>query len=146
MSAPIGRWLLIAAGLAIAVTVVAAIGVMGGPGRQREERLDRRRADDLSRIESEVRSYFTAHKSLPTQLTVLAGEPGMALVTEDPVTEKPYEYVAGEAGKFKLCAKFATDTGRDKTGHRDPLQSPSTRWRHPVGRYCYDLEVAKPEQ
>lgn len=145
MSAPVGRWLLIGAGVAVAATVAAAIAVMGGPGAQRAMRLDERRVHDLDNIEDEVRGYWSRHQRLPADLSVLAKQPGVALTTTDPASAQAYGYRGGEAGRYRLCARFATDTGADANKLDGGLPWSSSRWRHPAGEFCYDLDASKPE-
>ncbi|ALN61121.1 hypothetical protein GLA29479_235 [Lysobacter antibioticus] len=145
MSAPVGRWLLIAAAVAIAAAVTAAIVVMGGPGAQREAKLDQRRTQELDRINDEVRDYWKRQARLPADLPSLAKQPGVALSTADPVTAAPYRYVAGEAGRFRLCASFATDTGREDAGRRAAADGYPRGWRHPAGEHCFELDASKPE-
>lgn len=145
MSAPIGRWLLIAAAVAIAAAVTAAIVVMGGPGSQREAKLDQRRTQELDRINDEVRDYWKQQARLPADLPSLANQPGVALSTVDPVTAAPYRYLAGEAGRFRLCASFATDTGREDAERRATNEWHPRSWRHPAGEHCFELDASKPE-
>jgi hypothetical protein len=146
MSAPVGRWLLIAAGAVVVAAIAMAVAKMGGPGAQRQMRLDERRVEDLSRIVQELRSYFDAHKALPQDLTKLAAQPGLALGISDPDTTAPYAYQPGQDGHFRLCARFATDTARELTQMRDPTPWLGKAWRHPAGDHCYELEAfaAKP--
>lgn len=145
MSAPVGRWLLSAAGVAIAAAVTAAIFVMGGPSTQREARIDERRTHDLDQIHDEVRAYWKAHARLPADLPSLAAQPGVALIIVDPDTAAAYRYVAGEAGRYRLCANFATDTGREEDRRESRADWQLRNWRHPAGEHCYELDAAKPE-
>ncbi|MGJ7903120.1 hypothetical protein [Lysobacter sp. 1R34A] len=145
MSAPVGRWLLIAAAVAIAAAVTAAVTVMGGPSAQRDARLDQRRTQELDRINNEVRDYWKRHTRLPPDLASLANQPGVALSTVDPVTAAPYRYLAGEAGRFRLCATFATDTGREDAGRRAAAVGYPRSWRHPAGEHCFERDASKPD-
>ncbi|ATE72258.1 hypothetical protein [Lysobacter capsici] len=142
MSVSVGRGLLIAAGVVIVAAIAMAVVKMGGPGAQRQMRLDERRVQDLSRIVEELRSYFDAHKALPPDLTKLAAQPGLALSIRDPDTTAPYAYQPGQNGRFRLCARFATDTAQGATAMRDPTPWLGKGWRHPAGDHCYDLDAS----
>ncbi|QWF14953.1 hypothetical protein [Lysobacter capsici] len=146
MSASVGRGLLIAAAAVIIAAIAMAVVKMGGPGAQRQMRLDERRVQDLSRIDQELRSYFDAHKALPPDLARLAAQPGLSLAISDPDTTAPYAYQPGQDGHFRLCARFATDTAQGPTQMRDPTPWLGTQWRHPAGDHCYELDAsaAKP--
>lgn len=146
MSASIGRGLLIAVGAVIVAAIAMAVMKMGGPGAQRQMRLDERRVEDLNRIDQELRSYFDAQKALPPDLARLAAQPGLALSINDPDTTAPYAYQPGQNGHFRLCARFATDTAQGPNQMRDPMPLLDTQWRHPAGDHCYEREAsaAKP--
>ena len=142
MSAPVGRWLLMVVGAAVAASCIAAVAIMGGPEAQRDLRLDQRRAHELQQIKRELREYWQANNRLPDDLPALAAQPGVALSVADPDTAQPYAYQPGAAGRYRLCANFATDTGDERrrdAGHYG-IQSD---WRHPAGRHCYELDAAK---
>lgn len=142
MSASVGRGLLIAAGAVIVAAIAMAVVKMGGPGAQRQMRLDERRVQDLSRIDQELRGYFDAHKALPPDLAKLAAQPGLALTISDPDTTAPYAYQPGQNGRFRLCARFATDTAQEPTQMRDPMQLGDKQWRHPAGDHCYERDAS----
>ena len=143
-SAPVGRWLLIAAAIAVVAAVAAAILVMGSPAAQRERSLDMRRVHDLQRIENAVDRHYLDTGRLPADLATLTRQPGVALTVADPVTASPYAYEAGDGRNYRLCAVFTTDTAIDTEDAALPSQ---TRWAHGSGRHCYDLrsEARKPD-
>ena len=135
MSVPgAGRWLAIAATVAVAAAVIAAIVVMGGPTAQREARLDKRRIADLARIQREVRNYFESHDRLPPDLATLASQPGRRL-PRDPGNGAAYEYATIDAGRFRLCAVFSTDTAKTPEGAE---AWGDTDWSHAAGRQCFE--------
>ena len=127
-----GRWLMIAAGVVVLATVLAAVLVMDSPGKQRAERMDRIRVSDLEMLESRVSSHFQVHGELPGQLAVVSGGPGRAIV--DPATGRPYQYEIIDAHGYRLCATFETETDEASSVYRD-------NWRHAAGRHCFDLKV-----
>jgi len=143
MSAPVGRWLLWVVGAAVAASCIAAVAIMGGPDAQRELRLDQRRAHELQQIKREVRDYWEANKRLPDDLPALAAQPGVALAVADPETGRPYGYRPGQGSHYRLCARFATDTGdeRRRDAGRYGMQ---WNWRHPAGEHCFELDAGKP--
>jgi hypothetical protein len=141
MSAPsTGRWLLVAAGIVVAATLVTAVFVMGTPEQQRRMRMDERRIDDLQQIERVVRVHYSQAHALPASLAVIGSQPGMALDLADPETAAPYGYQPQAGDGFSLCATFATDTGDGRHGDRRRWLDP--QWAHPAGKRCFALRAA----
>jgi len=134
-----GRWLAIVACVVVAATVAAAILVMGSPSAQRVEKLDRKRVEDLARIDRFVDSYVERTKTLPPDLGTLAREPGVRVSITDPVDGSPYGYEVTGVRSFRLCAVFTTDTGKilDAPGW------PGDEWNHGVGRRCFERKAKK---
>lgn len=140
MKPTLGRSLILAAGAAILASSVLAIAIIGGPGDQRMARMDLRRTHDLQRIEDEVDRYWQRESRLPTDLTALAAQPGLMLKVADPLTGAQYRYLPGEGGKYRLCARFDTDSGeRDAARRSDSASGPE--WRHPLGEFCFDRKT-----
>jgi hypothetical protein len=131
----IGRWVLVAAGIVVIATIVAAISVMGLPSAQRDQQLDQRRVQDLRRIVEAVDSYVATRRSLPPNLQALASQPGRSLSIVDPVDGSPYAYEVIDARAFRLCAAFATDTAAYRQDDGPWLED---RWLHGAGRQCFD--------
>lgn len=127
--------------VAVAATVAAAI-VMINPPAQRQRRLDDRRIDDLIRIREQIDTYWQRHEALPSDLAGLDSEPGFDTPTRDPETSTPYGYEVKDTDSYQLCASFALDSG----ARRYPrwLRNAS-EWSHPAGRFCFDLDVDKPD-
>lgn len=127
--------------VAVAAAVAAAI-VMINPPAQRQRRLDERRIDDLMRIREQIDTYWQRHQTLPNDLAGLDAEPGFDTPTRDPETSTPYGYELKDTDSYRLCASFALDSG----ARRYPRWGRSASdWAHPAGRFCFDLDVAKPE-
>lgn len=137
MSRPLGKSILVVAGMAMAATIGAAIWVMGGPGAQRERRLDERRIGDLRDLQSSIEQYHRDHDRVPPDLATLAGQPGVALPLSDPITGQTYVYVVEAADRYRLCATFATDTARD--GQRG--YGFDTDWAHGTGNTCFQRRI-----
>jgi hypothetical protein len=137
-AARFGRALIIATGIAIALSVAGAIYVTGAPGQQRLQRLDERRLMDLSQLAMAVRRHAFHHGDMPADLAAATTGPGLDIVVADPVTGTPYDYVRLDDRRFRLCATFATDTA-DLPGHTRP--SGGDDWAHPAGHHCFDLKA-----
>lgn len=130
---PVGTWLLWLAGVAVAAAVVAALLVMGSPQQQRQIRLDIVRADNLAVLQIAVRDYWREHQRLPESLAELAARPGVRLPLDDPGGHPPYRYRVVDAGRFELCATFATDTASKRgQGYRVRRD-----WPHGSGEHCF---------
>lgn len=134
----IGRWLLVAAGLAVAATVVVAIVVMDSPDAQRQARLDERRVQDLQRLDEAIQAHVRRHDALPAGLEVVTQRPGVNHTVSDPLDGTPYVYEPTGPRTFRLCARFATDTARLHARTR-PLGGYD--WAHPAGDHCFEREV-----
>lgn len=139
MSGHVGRNLLVLAALVILATVAASLWVMGGPGMQREWRMDERRVEQLQRIETFIDDYHRTHQRLPDSLDALATQPGIALDIADPVSGQVYEYQARGPRAYRLCAVFQTDTAKADQARSAAMQA---RWSHPQGGHCFELEVS----
>lgn len=133
-----GRWLAIAACVVVAATVAAAILVMGSPSAQRVEKLDRKRVEDLVRIDQLVGSYVERTNTLPPDLSTLARQPGLRLSIADPVDGSPYVYEVTGDRTFRLCAMFVSDTGKTL---EDVGPWPGDEWSHGVGRQCFQRKA-----
>lgn len=133
-----GRWLLVVACVVVVSTLAAAIVVMGPPAAQRAEKLDRKRAHDLWRIERAVDSYAESKGTLPPDLDTLAGQPGQRLPTTDPDGGSPYGYEITGKRSYRLCAVFTTDTAATQ---EVGMPWSSEEWKHGTGRQCFDRKV-----
>lgn len=142
-SGKLGRWLLVAAAVVIAATVVAAIALMGSPSAQRQSRLDEKRVRDLQRIDRVVGRYLDSHGALPADLATLAAQPGQRLAIADPVDGAPYGYETTGPRTFRLCAGFATDTAQAPGGAPWALED---GWHHGAGRQCFDRRPKQPSR
>lgn len=135
MNMPGGRALVIAAGVLIAVTVVAALALTGLPGLQRQARLDERRVQDLVRLDTAIQAHARLHEALPDALGALDASTGRGLPQADPGTGQAYGYAAGEAGRYRLCAVFDTDSVESADG-----LTPEG-WSHPAGHHCFQRRL-----
>ena len=134
MSGGAGRTLVIAAAVAIVATVAAAVVVMGPPWTQRQARLDERRVQDLVQLQAAIEDHARREDRLPASLDALDADTGRALSLADPVDGTPYAYEPRDARRYRLCARFATDTRDD----RQVGVSAGEGWRHPAGHHCFE--------
>jgi len=132
----LGRPLAIAAIVVGVATIALAISVMGTPVEQRRVRIDAGRVDDLSKIADAVREYRKEHDMFPPDLAALANKPGVSLRVQDRNGQGMYEYAAVDAKRFRLCARFTTDTAVQR-----PREYPANLppWAHGAGRQCFTL-------
>ena len=144
MSAPVGRWMLIAATVIVAGTLVAAFLAMDTPGQVRDRNLDQRRVGELDELSDAIGRWQGEHDKLPASLAELAAQPGVSLPIRDPVSGTVYGYEPGTGSKYRLCAVFATDTA--KRDPRDMFGYPDPRWPHPAGRHCFERKVEAPQK
>lgn len=121
------------AGVAIALVIAGVAGglmILGPPSEERINRFDRRRVEDLQRIEQAVNVYRTRYGRLPTSLEELAREAGIGINARDPGTMDAYEYRPLDDRKLELCAVF----------ERESEQAPAFAggfWSHGAGRRCF---------
>jgi len=134
----VGRWVLLAVGAVVLATVVGAVVTMGMPGKQRQIRLDARRVSDLQEIEQSIANHHREYGTLPSGLSVLAAQPGVALSLADPVSGAPYGYRIEGKRDYVLCARFTTDTAKVAPGGRVWRQ---TRWTHGIGERCFKRKI-----
>ncbi len=150
--------------------IVWSFLVIGTPGEQRLWRLDDRRVNDLSSIQSQVITYWQQKEKLPTTLTDIANPTSYYSLPVDPEFEKgkTYEYKSTGALSFELCATFSADmpkgwveygkggimppmplgggySGRD-TAMTEPAMYPyqgsqQDSWDHGVGRKCFSRTI-----
>jgi hypothetical protein len=123
----------LAAGFAIVLVIAGVAGglmILGPPSEERINRFDRRRVEDLQRIEEAVNVYQTRHGRFPTSLEELSREAGIGINARDPGTMDAYEYRPLDDRKFELCAVF----------ERESEQAPTFTggfWSHGAGRRCF---------
>lgn len=135
MKGPSGRALLVAATLAIVVSIASGIAIIGSPGTGRAERLDATRVRDLQGLMNATDFYWARNGRLPQTLSELDRDPRSAVSTTDPVTGSPYEYRILDDDSYELCATFDRPSDGALLGPDSPF------WRHGSGRQCFPLDV-----
>jgi hypothetical protein len=101
----VNRILFIAVALAVVGAIIAGVAVVGGPAYARMERNDSERLRDLGRL---ARSVHCDNESrvLPDTLEGYGYCGIIAEFSQDPVTDKPYEYLKQDENTFEVCATF----------------------------------------
>jgi hypothetical protein len=125
----------------VTAAVIAAMVVLGAPGMQRQRKMDGVRVQDLNNVVLSVNGYFTRHKELPSDLGVLAKEPGYRVARGDPDTGKPYGYQILGNTSYRLCADFTTDSATDTPDSYNPYIN--VTWAHGQGHQCFDRNTDK---
>jgi uncharacterized protein DUF5671 len=115
-----------AATLVVAIAIVLGFTGIGTPLHQRDVALDQQRVSDLQSIRQQISSSYASEHRLPRTLGDVISN-----LKNDPLTQRPYEYVPGKKAAYRLCATFATD---DRALPADPF------WKHGLGRTCYALK------
>lgn len=144
MSAPVGRWMLIAATVIVVATLAVAFMTMESPGQVRDRNLDQRRVGELDDISDAIERWHGEHGKLPASLAELAAQPGVSLAVRDPVSGTAYGYEPGTGSRYRLCAVFATDTAK-RDSQQYVFRYPDQRWPHPAGRHCFERKVEAPQ-
>ncbi|HEY0199914.1 MAG TPA: hypothetical protein VGC19_15480 [Rhodanobacter sp.] len=134
-----GRLLSGAASVVMIVAIGAGLFVLGSPAHQRALRLDEQRTSALGALSFAIGSYWSQHKTLPTEL-VAAGADGSA--SKDPVSGAAYTYIPGTADRYQICAVFdaASESGGTHTGN---VRNDPWRWSHPAGEHCFGFSAMK---
>ncbi|NTW56649.1 MAG: hypothetical protein HGB20_06355 [Chlorobiaceae bacterium] len=122
------------AAVAVLAAIILGLYLAGPPEVQREKKLDARRIADLQVIASAVDFYYTRYGKLPDSLSILEKEPGSRLFLSDPLTGEAYPYTRFTAGSYRICARFARESGPGEA---------RTVWAHGSGRYCFQLKARR---
>ena len=126
-------WAAVLASIAVIVVLILGFRVLGGPGKQRLVRSDQRRVQLLAELAQQIKSKWqSSDRVLPASLDDFP-----KLMTQDPVTLKPFTYRPKSNGQYELCATFATNSLE--------LSNASTAhpWVHPQGDYCFQLDASR---
>jgi hypothetical protein len=126
---------------AVLAALVAGMVALGSPAEQRTLKLDQRRVADLQRISAAVDLHWTRRGSLPPALDALSEDLGRLESPRDPDTGAPYEYVAADGPRYRLCATFSRESTAPLWGgrHRD-------FWAHGPGRHCFEIDAERVER
>ena len=122
--------------IVVAISVISAIVVLGGPSAQRQRKMDEVRVRNLASIAMSVNSYFARHSELPADLDALAKEPGYRIPRNDPDTGQPYGYQVLGAALYRLCGDFTGDSATDSPGVYNVYMD--VNWSHGSGHQCFE--------
>lgn len=145
--------------------VVYGFIVMGGPGSQRDLRLDQRRIEDLQSIQYQVINFWQQKEKLPVSLDELKNSISGYMSPKDPEFEKGlvYEYkkISDKTTKtnasFELCATFTLPIPKGYVENGGGYSVMPTKdvavssmpypggmndsWDHQEGRTCFEREI-----
>ncbi|HLY55896.1 MAG TPA: hypothetical protein VKS60_10090 [Stellaceae bacterium] len=137
---------------AIATVIVAAaagagLWLNGSPGDVRRHRLDATRVENLKVLANAIDGYRKNRGALPPILGAIGLSDLQIRSLRDPVTRREFEYIAVDDRAYRLCAIF--DTAEERPGdwssgegvfYVPPVSGRGDAfWKHPAGRYCFDL-------
>ncbi len=137
---------------AIVVTLIAiVIGfiMIGSPTFRQKLVRDNQRVMDLQQISNVVQYTYDQMeiKTLPVSLSVIPLSGYNPKLPQDPLTKMAYEYKVLSDKQYELCADFETagEQGKSEYARTYPVapEMGLVDWNHPVGKYCYKLQVVK---
>ncbi len=155
------KLLLVKSIVLVLAAIVWSFTVMGGPGSQRDLRLDQKRIEDLQSIQWQVISYWQQKEKLPVSLEEFKNPISSFMVPQDPEFQKGrvYEYRKISDKTFELCATFTAPIPKgwveNNTGGfsgvmpaRDVAVSSmpypggmNDSWDHQEGRACFERTI-----
>lgn len=140
MSKP-SRILAIVVSTCILVSIIMGFFIVGTPGQQRMRRLDEKRIQDLSNIESQTNAYWQQKADTPPSLQELVKSTSYygSVSIQDPETGAVYEYTKKSGVEYQLCANFSLASEQTTTGKTAVTVS---SWDHEKGRQCFDRKVS----
>src|SRR3989338_5787302 len=128
----------------VVVAIVSGFFIAGSPQNQRVVRLDERRTQDLSLLQSHVINYWQKKNELPQNLDQMANDILGIVIPKDPKTATSYEYKVLGNLKFEFCATFETSVSDlSKVGPKPvPAYYPypgseNQTWPHNAERTCF---------
>ncbi len=120
--------------LIILITIIFSIHTFGNPNKVRDLNMDNNKVSDLSSLSYSVSNFYYQNGKLPENLDLLGSN------LRDRETGIPYEYkpvsLAASSSQYSLCATFKRDVNY---GNDFNL----SKWSHPAGNYCFDLNASQ---
>ncbi len=143
--------------LAVVVSLVWSISIVGTPGEMRMKRIDNTRLSDISRLQQEVFNHFQGADKLPANLAELNDAFQGYSVPVDPVTKENYVYRVVEQpvmrmnyttnkkematnAVFELCATFDTKRAVDSRGMQIVGKGGATDVMYSVANYYNEYD------
>ncbi len=143
------RYLGIGVVLFVVGIVLAGLLTIGSPERQRKERFDEQRVNDLMSLQSQIITYWQGKNTLPNDLAML-GDPLLGFtVPIDPETSTQYSYSVRDSTSFELCAVFNRESGKESTAIMSrpkapyPMGMSEQSWVHGSGKFCFNRTIDK---
>jgi len=132
----------------VVVAIVSGFFIAGSPQNQRVVRLDERRTQDLSLLQSHIINYWQKKNELPQNLNQVANDILGIVIPKDPKTGLSYEYSKLGSLKFELCATFETSSLDQNTNRSKvvPAMYPYPggeiqTWQHEAERACFQRTI-----
>lgn len=124
----------------VAVVVVAAVWLAGGPLEARARALDEQRVQDLRSIYAKVAAFYREQKRLPASLEECDRNPGTFIDNKtDPVSGQPYGYEGIDTRTFTLGADFDRASPSQLPGSYGP--EVAGFWEHGEGPAVFKIEL-----
>lgn len=116
--------------LVILATIIFSINTFGNPNKVRDLNIDSSKVDDLTSISYSISNFYSQNKKLPENLNQLGNN------TKDKDTGLDYGYImmSTSSSKYSLCATFKRDIDYKNDYNL-------SKWSHPKGDYCFDLDA-----
>ena len=138
------RYVQIAAGIAVVLSIVSGFLIMGTPSQVRLQRFDSQKVNDLQNIQYQVVNYWQQKQKMPMALTEVEDPISGYTMPLDPQTSESYRYEVTGAMSFKLCATFnanSSDVAGGQTMAIRAYGSIDGSWDHGMGEVCFDRTI-----
>lgn len=141
------RYVALGVSLAVLISIVGGMMLIGSPMTQRELRLDAQQVQELSYIQSGIVAYWQQTDALPTSLEDLSKDFLQNPFPEGVEGRPAYTYEKRGDLTFALCATFVHASPSQSYARMEMLGD-TENWEHSEGNYCFertiDPELMKP--
>jgi len=119
--------------------LVFGFSIVGSPTDVRAKEFDKTRLSNIYYLKTEIDSYYSTNKTLPTTLSYLSSSKYSyaSKYTKDPETKKELEYTKTSSTSYKLCATFGAPSNKAN----DTFSYYDFDTTHPKGNYCFKFSV-----
>ncbi len=134
------RYVAVAVSLAVLISIVGGMMLIGTPMTQRDLRLDAQQVQELSYLQDGVLNYWQQTGGLPEALADLEND--FRQDYPDGVEGRP-SYVYQKTGDFtfNLCATFAEPSVGPQYSQIDPMLAQNNNWDHEQGYTCFERAI-----
>ncbi len=134
------RYVAFGVGLAVLISIIGGMLLIGSPMTQRELRLDAQQVQELAYIQNGIVSYWQQTETLPDSLEDLSKD-----FTQYPfpsgVEGRPeYSYEKRGDLTFALCATFA-EPSPSRAYARMEMLNANENWEHGEGKTCFERTI-----